>query len=854
MPPSRLPLVLRRRESRPVSRRDDGASVGPGPRFELRLGLGLIVAVLASTGSAWAVAGAAPDPLALGSPSPPFTSASCPRVAWVSRHAWLTGDIWADLGAAWMVDLDGDGRDEILATTSSGGGGLLVTGAADARIGIPRFFPLPIESGGLIVGDLNRDGAPDAVVHDTLPGGVGGLAVGLLNDGTGTLEPAWTVELGSVVSRIDLHQRPDGTTSVLLAAGTGGLRDVRLDSSGVPAEDVLVSPEWTSHAVLVDLDGDGAGDLLSGRGGFAGSWRLRRGQPDGSWGPVELLLQFDIPAGSSISVVDVTGDGLDDLLTEAPQGIAAAARFWPNDPGGLLADPTVLTGERAAITPAAVHLVDVDADGFQDVLLVHTAGVGHPTRRGLIEVLRGDGVGGFVVSNWLPGTGRRIIASGDADGDGFVDLFTEQSSETASPIVEMRFGAPGSLPGQRFAMVGDRDDAVPVTRRVGSGSDVLSVHERTMQLERWAPPGGFVRLAELVLPIDASLEFDRMIGDAASGRAFLRYVNAPDMGSLVAVRVTPAGIEFASVISEDVADVPLDAGDVDGDGLSDLVFARLRSGVLPEVHVVSFASGAPATIATWNTIGEPVEAVIGDFDGDDAMDVVILTREMTTGVSRLEVAWGRPAGGVPHEPVDAVVVDFSDDVSIVITDWDGDGQPDAITGRNPWSLIRGLGDRRYEPVELSPAPLIATDLAALDVDEDGRMDLLSSASVVRQAWIGFGTTPAGAPATDVRSVYGPPGGSRATPADVDGDGRMDLIWVGGRQAGVTLARPCPRNPCLGDLDADGTVDFNDLLLLIGPVDADLGDPELIWDLDGDADRDSDDVAVLLAHWGACPAG
>jgi Ca2+-binding EF-hand superfamily protein len=53
--------------------------------------------------------------------------------------------------------------------------------------------------------------------------------------------------------------------------------------------------------------------------------------------------------------------------------------------------------------------------------------------------------------------------------------------------------------------------------------------------------------------------------------------------------------------------------------------------------------------------------------------------------------------------------------------------------------------------------------------------------------------------------------------------------------------------CPEDLNADGIVDVNDLLLIVG--DWGSSDPDL--DIDGDGTVDTDDLLAVIAAWGIC---
>jgi Ca2+-binding EF-hand superfamily protein len=53
--------------------------------------------------------------------------------------------------------------------------------------------------------------------------------------------------------------------------------------------------------------------------------------------------------------------------------------------------------------------------------------------------------------------------------------------------------------------------------------------------------------------------------------------------------------------------------------------------------------------------------------------------------------------------------------------------------------------------------------------------------------------------------------------------------------------------CPEDLNGDGIVDVNDLLLIVG--DWGSNDPDL--DIDGDGTVDTDDLLAVIAAWGIC---
>jgi hypothetical protein len=153
-----------------------------------------------------------------------------------------------------------------------------------------------------------------------------------------------------------------------------------------------------------------------------------------------------------------------------------------------------------------------------------------------------------------------------------------------------------------------------------------------------------------------------------------------------------------------------------------------------------------------------------------------------------------------------------------------------------WAFGDVDGDGDPDLVSASPVPL--DDGGALIVQEnlsdEGRLE-------VRQWDILSGGT-----MQSIRAV-----------ADVDGDGRADVIGSGVDQpalgAGLTILRSgaCP-TPCPGDLDADGTTDFDDVLAMLADTGR-VGTPPLFAgsDLDRDGVVGIEDLLILLEGWGAC---
>ncbi|WP_309115564.1 FG-GAP-like repeat-containing protein [Saccharothrix sp.] len=156
-----------------------------------------------------------------------------------------------------LDDLDGDGRPDLVATTSTEvwvltGRGDGTFGAAGTRLGR--------EAMGAALGDVDGDGRADLVVANLdAPGEV------RAGGGAGTLGAPRAVVLSPdptaadpVLADVDVDGRPD-----VLARSLNGLSVVRNLGGGAFAAPVLFGPDLPNLFVAADLDADGRPDLAT---------------------------------------------------------------------------------------------------------------------------------------------------------------------------------------------------------------------------------------------------------------------------------------------------------------------------------------------------------------------------------------------------------------------------------------------------------------------------------------------------------------------------------------------------------------------------------------------------------------
>ncbi|HXD83736.1 MAG TPA: FG-GAP-like repeat-containing protein [Rudaea sp.] len=746
------------------------------------------------------------------------------------------------------ADVNGDGiPDLIVANFSSNTVSVLINttapGAATPTFAAQQTFATGNEPISVTTADLNGDGKPDLIVtnyasntvsvllNTTAPGATTASFSAQQTFATGINPHAVTAVDVNGDGKADLivADYGDSTVSVLLNTTSPGAA-----TPSFAANQTFFTGAYPTSVAAADVNGDGEPDLIVANHGSNTVSVLLNTTVPGTATP-SFAAQQAFATGSGpygAATVDVNGDGKPDLILTNANDNTVSVLLNTTAPGAVTptfaAQQTFATGSG----PYSVAASDINGDGKADLIVANDSD--NTVSVLLNATAPGAGTPTFAAKQtYAAGSGPFSVAAADMNGDGKPDMVVANVNgntvsvllnTTAPPTAPPNFAtqqtfAAGSSPLSVIAADVNGDgklDLVAANQTANSVSVLLNTTVAGAIMPSFSAQNTFAT---------GSTPNSIAIGDLnGDGKPDLVVTNSGGATVSVLLNNTTPGATtpiFATQQTFATGNNPhsVAIADINGDGKPDLIVTNRGDSTVSVLLNTTPSGAATPTFSAQVTFptGTGLRSVAAvDINGDGSPDLIVANQNDDTVSVLLNTT---PSGAAT--PSFGPQQTFSTGTgtgprSVTAADINGDGKPDLIVANQTNGTVAVLlntttaGATTASFVPKQPFATGANPLSVIssDVNGDGKPDLVvanstdNTVSVLLNA-----TTPGSATANFVsQQVFATAQGPAAvTAADINGDGKPDLIAADFNNASVSVLLNTQYQPLLGASSVTGTI-------------------------------------------------